>query len=104
MGTAFADQFSLLHFAVGVVAYFWGISHVHFLALHIVFEFLENTAWGMNLITKLPIWPGGKTHADAPVNMLGDLVFGQIGWYTAAHLDAFFLRFPMGPRGTQAHR
>ena len=81
------DQFSLLHFAAGVVAYFWGVEFWLFLALHILFEWAENTATGMQFIRALPLWPGGKTVADAAVNRIGDVISGQLGWAAAFLLD-----------------
>ena len=46
------DQFTLLHVAMGVVAYFWGMPFWLALGIHIVFEIVENTAWvSLSLIT-----------------------------------------------------
>ena len=81
MGYAFTDRFSLLHFAVGIVAYFWGISFWGITVLHIVFEVLENTKTGMWFInTYIPFWPGGKSHPDSTLNSVGDTVWTAVGW------------------------
>ena len=85
MGQTFADKYSVLHFATGIAAFFWGFSKIIFAGLHISFEILENTEWGMNLINRLPFWPGGKTHADSVVNMLGDTVFAVLGFVLAEY-------------------
>ena len=50
MGLLFADQYSILHFSVGSVAYFWNINFIPALFLHTVFELTENTQMGMKLI------------------------------------------------------
>ena len=88
MGKYFLDQFSLLHYASGVIAYFWGIPFVPFLLLHATFEFVENTAAGIDFInTNLTWWPGGKDKADAFVNIVGDNVSAMAGWYSASIVD-----------------
>ena len=50
MGLNFADQYSLLHFAVGVVLYFWNIPLSLAIILHTIFEIVENTKMGMKFI------------------------------------------------------
>ena len=41
MGNKFIDQYSLLHFAVGIVVYFWDISLLSWFVLHTIFELIE---------------------------------------------------------------
>ena len=41
MGHLFADQYSLLHFASGVIMYFWYVPFVVALLGHIFFEYVE---------------------------------------------------------------
>ena len=36
MGLIFADQYSILHFSVGSVAYFWNINFITAIVLHTV--------------------------------------------------------------------
>ena len=50
MGTKIVDQFSLLHFAVGIVVYFWDISLLLWFVLHTMFELIENTPQGIYFI------------------------------------------------------
>ena len=76
MGQHFADQFSLLHFSVGVVAYFWG-----------VFELGENSPTGIRLINSMSLWPGGKPEPDSLLNIAGDTAFAMAGWMVACALD-----------------
>ena len=88
MGQHFIDQYSLLHFAVGIVAYFWGIDILLLLLIHTVFEISENTVFGMNIINNyIKIWPGGKPTADSISNQIGDTISSIIGWYTAYYID-----------------
>ncbi len=66
MGLNFADQYSILHFSVGSVAYFWNIPFLIALIGHTIFELGENTDSGMKLINEYFIhpgyfsWPGGN--------------------------------------------
>ena len=82
MGRTFADKYSLLHFASGIIAQFWGVSWETWAALHLGFELTENTKWGMRIINTLPFWPGGKDYADSWINILGDQIFAVLGhWF-----------------------
>ena len=88
MGFKAFDQYSLLHFSMGVVAYFWSISLFVLIVIHIVFEYVENTQWGMNIInTYFTMWPGGKPYPDNLLNQASDVVFSVIGWLVAYYLD-----------------
>jgi hypothetical protein len=89
MGHRFFDQYSLLHFAAGVVAYFWSISFVTIILIHVAFEYVENTTMGMNFINTyfMDWWPGGKTHADSLLNQASDTLFTGVGWLASYHLD-----------------
>lgn len=89
MGIYFADTFSLLHFAVGIVFYYWGVSLKMFILLHILFEYIENTTIGMSIINNnfKGIWPGGKDHPDTQINQFGDIIFGIIGWLVAYYIN-----------------
>lgn len=82
------DQYSLLHFAVGIIAYFWGFSWQHTLLGHIAFEYLENTPWGIHFINRyFTYWPGGKPYADSLVNQTTDTIFTMIGWFISLKAD-----------------
>jgi hypothetical protein len=63
MGKTFVDTYSLLHFATGIVAYYFGIPLIWWIILHAVFEILENSPEGVYFI-----------------NSLGDEVFAVLGW------------------------
>ena len=88
MGNQLLDQYSILHFATGVVAYFWDIGFITWTLFHGAFELVENTPQGMKFInTNLTWWPGGKPKADAWINILGDNLSAMSGWWCAAKLD-----------------
>lgn len=91
MGSTFFDQYSLLHFAVGVVSYFWSVSFWWTNAIHILFEIIENTTLGIYVIDSyLWLWPGGKLRPDDLINRTGDVAFGALGWLASYHLDQYF--------------
>jgi hypothetical protein len=91
MGKYFIDQYSLLHVAVGVIAYFWDISFLLTLIIHTIFEVLENTTTGMMFINKYfaGIWPGGKDFADATINSISDTIMTCAGWVLAYYADKY---------------
>jgi hypothetical protein len=91
MGYSVFDQYSILHFATGVIAYFWGISLYLTATMHILFELFENTTDGKKFINNyITIWPGGKTHSDSLVNSISDTIFTIIGWLLSYYLDLQF--------------
>ena len=93
MGSTFFDQYSILHLASGIVAYFFGIKLTYWICLHLLFEYTENTETGMHFINTYlkSVWPGGKDKADTFTNsMLGDNFFAILGWLIAYKLDAFY--------------
>ena len=90
MGLYAIDQFSLLHFAVGILAYFWGFSALHTFVFHALFEWAENTRVGMKFINNnIPFWPGGKPYADSLLNQVTDTAFTMVGWYISLVADAY---------------
>jgi len=92
MGRNIVDQFSLLHFATGIIAYFFGIPLFWWFVIHTLFEIVENSPIGIKFIdTKLKFWPGGKKSSDNLINSISDLVFSIIGFILALKLDSIFL-------------
>lgn len=92
MGVAFTDQYSLLHFAVGILSRYWNMPLLWLLLLHALFETLENTERGMWFInTYIPYWPGGKTHSDSILNRVGDTIYSGLGW-VVAHVQLDFYK------------
>lgn len=80
MGIYFTDKFSLLHFASGITAYYWDVSFVQWFIIHALFELIENTEYGIVLLRKIRLWPGGKYKADTFMNSLGDHFYSLLGW------------------------
>ncbi len=88
MGIQMFDRFTYLHFASGIVAYFWNISLLNWFIMHSIFEFLENSQFGMNFINNtFSIWPGGKPMRDSNINIFGDTIGTIIGWLSAYFID-----------------
>ena len=88
MGDYLLDQYTYLHFASGIIAYFWNISLVQWIILHTVFEIIENTKIGVHIINKYMIfWPGGKPKADSFTNNVGDTIGALLGWLSAYGID-----------------
>jgi len=88
MGKYIFDQYTLLHFAVGVICYFWNISFMNTFIIHTLFELGENTNMGMYMINHyIKWWPGGKPFPDSYINNVGDTIGVCLGWYIAYLLD-----------------
>lgn len=80
MGIKFTDQFSLLHFSSGTIVYFWQLSFIKWFFIHLIYELLTNTKWGIYFINNYSQWPGGKIDYDTLTNSLGDQFWAMIGW------------------------
>lgn len=93
MGYLFLDQYSLLHFAVGVIAYFWNLDFWTAFILHTLFEAFENMPIGIQILNKLfPKdglfrWPGDKVKADSFINTVGDTLAFILGYLLSKFLD-----------------
>jgi uncharacterized membrane-anchored protein len=88
MGTYLFDQYTSLHFAVGIVAYFWNMSIQLWIIIHTLFEIFENTETGMYIINNyIPLWPGGKPKRDTYINIFGDTLGAISGWIFVYILD-----------------
>ena len=89
------DQYSLLHFSVGVILYFWNIPFLYAFLGHFLFEILENTQCGIHMINKYIIdpgyfsWPGEKHYADNNLNIFGDNLSFVIGYVLSYILDIY---------------
>jgi hypothetical protein len=89
MGKNLFDQYTLLHAAVGVIAYFWGFGFWTTIIIHTLFEIIENTNAGMLFINTYfkNVWPGGKPYADSMINNVGDSIGVAMGWLLSYYLD-----------------
>ena len=98
MGNGIFDQYSILHFSVGVIFYFWQVPFIIGLLIHIIFELFENTKTGMDIINEYFVkpntilrWPGGKDKPDTFLNsMIGDNLFYVLGWIISYYLDIYY--------------
>ena len=91
MGKLIVDQYSLLHFSTGCIAYFIGIKLLNWIILHTIFEIIENSSKGVYFIDKyLTFWPGGKKAPDNLKNSISDLIFAIIGYIVAQILDTHY--------------
>lgn len=89
MGKNFFDNYSYVHFIVGIISYLWGFDLKKIIIIHTVFEISENTNYGMYIINKFfYIWPGGEKKADSIENMIGDTIACILGWLTFYYFDS----------------
>ena len=96
MGIYLFDQYTYLHFATGIIAYFFNISLVSWFILHSVFELIENTNIGINIINiYLKFWPGGKPYKDSFINSIGDTLGTIIGWISAYILNKYGKKYKL---------
>ena len=90
MGLYIFDQYSYLHYASGIMFYFWGVNFWISLIIHTLFEYLENTNYGMHFINNyFTFWPGGKPGPDSIINRVGDTIAFIIGWYSSYYIDFY---------------
>lgn len=81
MGFELLDQYSILHFSVGILWKYYGGNLASLTIVHALFEFFENSPQGIDFINNyFPFWPGGKSGADTELNQASDVVFSIIGW------------------------
>jgi hypothetical protein len=94
MGLNIIDQFSYLHLASGIIAYYWGITLKMWTILHIIFELIENTPQGIHIINNyITFWPGGKPNADSINNSVSDIIFGILGWMSAYYINYLHTKY-----------
>ena len=92
MGIYFTDQFSLLHFSTGIIVYFWRISFIKWIIIHLLYEVITNTKYGIYFINHYSQWPGGKLDYDSYLNIFGDQFYGLLGWIFAYLFIMFFYK------------
>jgi len=96
MGLNIIDQFSYLHLASGIIAYYWGVTLKMWTIFHIIFELVENTPQGMKFINNyITMWPGGKPYSDSINNSLFDIIFGILGWISAYYIDQLHTKYTL---------
>ena len=87
MGDLLFDNFSILHFTLGIGIYFLGVHWFIWLILNIIFELSENTNQGMKILDNIQFWLGGKKKRDNHINSSGDIFSAMAGWFLSYSLD-----------------
>ena len=88
MGKYLFDKYTYLHYAMGIVTYYWSVSFTWMLILHTIFKIVENTETGIYIIDNyITFWPGGKGSPDTIINRVGDTIGAIIGWVTAYYIS-----------------
>ena len=83
------DRNTYLHFAAGIIAYYWGFTLIEWIVVHILLDIFQRTEIGKK-VTKffLRIWPeSGDLTPESYLNILGDSTFTILGWCSAYLLD-----------------
>lgn len=90
------DQYSILHMASGIVAYFWRIKLSSWFIIHLLFELIENRESSMIFInTYFPNWPGGKNKSDSLINSISDQFFAMLGWIIGFLADYYSKKYDL---------
>lgn len=98
MGKYFFDQFSYLHFAVGVVLYFWFDLKTS-IVLHTIYELIDNTPFFAYIVNNyITLWPGKKPYNDTLINTIGDTFFFIIGWLSGYLVDTLGSKYNLYPK------
>ena len=91
MGIKFIDKFSLLHFSTGTIIYFWQVSFINWFIIHLFYEIITNTKWGIYFINNYSQWPGGTISYDTVINSIGDQFWAMMGYiFTYFYIQIFF--------------
>ena len=83
------DRYTYLHFAAGIIAYYWGFTLIEWISVHIILDIFQRTELGKK-VTKfiLRIWPESPDlSSESYLNILGDSTFTVLGWCSAYLLD-----------------
>jgi hypothetical protein len=86
------DQYSYLHFASGITAYFIGFRLRTWFLLHLVVDLFENSSWGIQIIQQyLKLFLRPRYGSDPPLNIVMDNVIAILGWLSAYYLERYCL-------------
>ena len=80
------DKYSLFHFSIGVIFYFFGIRLPFLILKYTIFAILKNTKNGIIFMDKyMKYWPDRKTNDI--IGSLINIVIAFIGWYSSKLLN-----------------
>ena len=82
------DQYSLIHFAVGVLLFFARISFVLATLTHATISLLYNNETGYEAIRRFAFWWPGSKRPDSAFNIVGDNISFMSGWLFASAVDS----------------
>lgn len=98
------DQYSILHLATGIIAYFWRIKFTSWFIIHLLFEIIENQTTSMEFINMyFPQWPGGKAKADTLINSVSDQFFAMLGWIIGYMADYYGNKYELYAHSSRAY-
>lgn len=93
--TNFFDQYSLMHFAAGIIFYYIGITLEQWFWISVIFEIIENSKLTIASLNKyLFSWSSHdfKENPDTFINSFGDILFAVIGWLVAYSADKLIFK------------
>ncbi len=89
----FFDQYSLAHFASGIIVYYIGLTLEQWFWLHLVFELIENGQISREIAHNyLPKFGFETVTQDTIINSFGDQVFAMAGWLVAYLIDSLIFK------------
>ena len=76
------DEYSIIHFSIGLLAYQSGFSFITLVIFYSIFKIFGNTSFGINIIDKYvsPIF-GYKLFPESYKNIISDLGICLFGWF-----------------------
>ena len=92
MGEYIFDQYTLIHFSVGIIMYFLGINLHTWIIIHILFEIFENSPYGLYFFNKYLNIKGSSNDMykkDHIINSIGDIIGAKLGWLCASYIHKY---------------
>jgi hypothetical protein len=88
-GDALFSQYSLLHFAMGLIIFFTKVPLLLATLAYTAFLLVHHSEEGSRFMSKfVPMWPGGKRSEDY-LPILGDILAFDAGWLAASAADCW---------------
>lgn len=90
---SFFDQYSLAHFAFGIIVYYVGLTFEQWFWLHLIFELIENGQISREIAHKyIPKFGFESATQDTIINSIGDQIFAMAGWLTGYFVDLLIFK------------